>query len=196
MFVKHKSPLPQHMNDRLDLWPTDLSIDRNLLLNKDYLLTKLEACGAKCSWVIRRTRCGRLAWPLTLTFDLLTWTSIGVIYSSRTIYLPRLKLVGQSVLELSVAQGEVDYHDLWPWPTVLNRGHLLTKDYLPTKFEACGAKRSWVISCTRWSRLAWPLTFDLLTWISIGIIYSSRTIYVPRLKLLGQSFLELPVAQG
>ena len=47
-----------------------------------------------------------------MTFDLLTWISIGVIYSSRTIYLPSLKLLGQSVLELSVAQGEVDWHDL------------------------------------------------------------------------------------
>ena len=58
---------------------------------------------------------------MTLTFDLLTWISIGIIYSSR--------------------------------------------DYLPTKFEACGAKRSWVISCTRFGRLTWPLTltFDLLT---------------------------------
>ena len=79
--------------------------------------------------------------------------------------------MGQSVLELSVAQGVGDWHDLWPWPLTywpdINRGHLIIKDYLPTTFEACGAKRSWVISCTRWSRLAWPLTltFDLLTWI-------------------------------
>ena len=184
-----------------------------------------------------------------MTFDLLTWISIGVIYSSRTIYLPSLKLLGQSVLELSVAQGEVDWHYLWPtdlninrghllikdylpikfeasrakrswvtsctrwsrlawtltltfdlltWILNINRGHLLIKDYLPTKFEASWAKRSWVISCTRWSRLAWPLTltFDLLTWISIGVIYSSRTIYLPSLKLLGQSILELSVAQG
>ena len=38
--------------------------------------------------------------------------------------------------------------DLHFSPTDLNidRGHLLMKDYLPTKFEACGAKRSWVIS--------------------------------------------------
>ena len=90
-----------------DLWPTDLSMDRDHLLNKDYLLTKFEACGAKRSWVICRTRCGRLAWHLTLTFDLLTWI-IGVIYSSRTIYLPSLKRVGESVIELSVAQGEED----------------------------------------------------------------------------------------
>ena len=36
-------------------------------------------------------------------------------------------------------------------PTYLNidRDHLLIKDYLPTKFGASGAKRSWVISCTR-----------------------------------------------
>ena len=81
--------------------------------------------------------------------------------------------------------------DLWPTDLNINRGHVLIKDYLPTKFEASGAKRSWVISCTKWSRLAWPstLTFDLLTWISIGIIYSSRTIYLPSLKLLGKAFL-------
>ena len=88
----------------------------------------------------------------------------------------------------------------WPWPSVLtiNRDHLLIKDYLPTKFEASGAKRCWVISCTRFERLTWPLTltFDLLTWLSIRIIYSSRTIFLPSLKLLGQSVLELSVAQG
>ena len=88
--------------------------------------------------------------------------------------------------------------DLWPTDLNINRGHLLIKDYLPTKFEASGAKRSWVISCTRWSTLVRPLTltFDLQTWISLGVIYSSRTIYLPSLKLLGQSILELSVAQG
>ena len=193
----------------LDLWHTDLNNNRGHLLNKDYLPTKLEASEAKHSWVISCTRWSNLAWPLTLTFDLLTWISIGVIYSSRTIYLPSLKLLRQNILELSVAQSEVNWHDLWPWPSDLNikRGHLLIKDYLPTKFEASGAKRFWVISCTRLSNLAWPLnlTFDLLTWISIGdlltwisigVIYSSRTIYLPSLKLLGQSALELSVAQG
>ena len=133
-----------------------------------------------------------------MSFYLLTWISIGVILTSWTIYLPSLKPVGQSVLELSVAQGEVDLHDLWPTDLNINRDHLLIKNYVPTKFEASWTKRSWVISCTRWSRLAWPLTltFDLLTWISIGIIYSSRAIYLPSLKLLGQSVLELSIAQG
>ena len=39
--------------------------------------------------------------------------------------------------------------DLWPTDLNINRGHLLIKDYLPTKFGVSGAKRSWVISCTR-----------------------------------------------
>ena len=71
----------------------------------------------------------------------------------------------------------------------INRDHLLIKYYLPTKFEASGAKRSWDIRCTRFVRLTWPLTltFDPLTWIWIGIIYLSRTIYLPSLELLGQS---------
>ena len=81
--------------------------------------------------------------------------------------------------------------DLWHTDLNINRDHLLIKDYLPTKVEASEAKHSWVISCTRWSKLAWPLTltFDLLTWISIGVISASRTIYLPSLKLLGQSVL-------
>ena len=182
----------------LDLWPTDLNVNRDHLLIKDYLPTKFEASGTKCSRVISCTRFERLTWPLTL--DLVTWLSIGIIYSSRTIDLPSLKLLGQSVVELSIAQGLEDWHDLWPWPTdlTINRDHLLIKDYLPTKFEASRAKRCWVISCTRFERLTWPLTltFDLLTWLSIRIIYSSRTIYLPSLQLVGQSVVELSVAQG
>ena len=142
----------------LDLWPTDLTIKKDHLLTKDYLPSKFEASGAKRSWVISCTRWSKLVWPLTLTFDLLTWKSIGIIYLPRTIYLPSLKLLGQSVLELSVAQGEVNWHDLWPWPLTL--------------------------------------TFDLLTWKSIGIIYSPRTIYLPSWKLLGQSVLGLSVVQS
>ena len=85
------------------------------------------------------------AWP----YHLLTWRLIGGIYSSRTIYLPSSKILGQSVLEILYAQGMGDQRDLWP-----------------TKFEASLAKHSGVISCTRCWRLTWPLTLtsDLLTW--------------------------------
>ena len=136
-----------------DLWPTDLTINRDHLLIKDYLSTKFEASWAKRCWVIRCTRFERLTWPLTLTFDLLTWLSKGIIYSSRTIYLPRLKLLGQSVVELWVAQGLRDWHDsltlTFDLLTWLSIGITYSiKDYLPTKFEGSGAKRSGVISCT------------------------------------------------
>ena len=187
----------------LDFWPTDLNIKWGHILIKDYLRTKFEASGTKRSWVISCTRWSNWhdLWPWPLTY----WPElIGVIHSSRTIYVPSLKLLGQSILELSVTQDEVDWHDLWPWPLThwpeyqkessthqglslstyqvwnfwgkaflsyplhkvwetdmtfdldlwptdlnINRDHLLIKDYLPTKFEASGAKRSWVISCTR-----------------------------------------------
>ena len=149
-----------NMTFDLDLWSTDLNIYWDYLLIKEYLPAKFEASGKKPSWVISCTRCGRRTWPLTLTFGLLTWISIGIIFSSRKIYLQSLKLLGQSLLELSVAQGVADGHDLWPWPSDLNinRDHLLIKDYLPTKFEASGTNPSWVISCTRCGRRndLWP----------------------------------------
>ena len=51
--------------------------------------------------------------------------------------------------------------DLWPTDLNINRDHLLMQDYLPTKFEASEAKRSWVIRCTRFGRLTWPNDLDL-----------------------------------
>ena len=194
----------QGLRDWHDHWPSDLTINMDHVLIKDYLPTKFEASGAKRCWVIRCTRFERLTWPLTWTFDLLTWLSIGIIYSSRTIYLPSLKLLGQSVIELSVEiavcktqmppplpQHKKSRLNLWPTDLNVNRDHLLIKDYLPTKFEASGAKCSRVIRCTRFERLIWPLTltFYLLTWLSIGIINSSRTINLPSLKLLGKALL-------
>ena len=104
------------MKNDLDLWPTDLNIYKDHLLIKDYLPTNFEASEAKRFWVISCTTNGQSTWTLTLTFDLLTWKSIGIIYLSLTIYLPSLKIVGQSIVELWVAQGIGDQHDLWTRP--------------------------------------------------------------------------------
>ena len=102
----------------------------------DYLTTKFEVYEVRgCElWVIGCTKCFRGLPPDRYNdiptcakqhapFLLSTWISIGIIYSSKTIYmyLPSLKLQRQSVLELSVAQGAVDGHDLWPL-TWLSRG--------------------------------------------------------------------------
>ena len=95
------------------------------------------------------------AWPLTLIFHLLTWILIGVIYSSMTIYLPSLNLLGQNFLSYQLRCDKVWENnmtfdiDFWPTDQNIKRVHQLIKDYLPTKFEDSGAKRSWVISCTR-----------------------------------------------
>ena len=48
-------PFP-NMTFDLDLWPTDLKINRDHLLIKDYLPTKFEASWTKPSWVIGYTR--------------------------------------------------------------------------------------------------------------------------------------------
>ena len=133
------------MSYDLDLSSTDRTIYRDHLLIMDYLPTKFEACGAKRSGVISCTR-SILAWPLTLTCDL----NINKDHLLIKDYLPTsVKLLGQSVLELSVAWGEVDWHDLWPTDLNINRDHLLIKESLPTKSEAPRAKRSWAICCTR-----------------------------------------------
>ena len=147
-------PLPTHIKNRLnlDLPPADLNFGRGYLLVKDGQPAKFEASGAIHSWVTSCTRLGRPTLPLTLT-----WISIGIIYSWWTIYLPSSKLMEQNVLELSVAQDVVYQLDLWPTDLVINRDHLLNNDYLPTKFEASGAKCSWVICCTRCGRRTLPL---------------------------------------
>ena len=49
---------------------------------------------------------------LSFDLDLPTRVSIGIIYSSRTSYLPSLKLLKLSVLDLSVAHGEGEKYDL------------------------------------------------------------------------------------
>ena len=76
-----------------------------------------------------------------LTFDLLTWLSTGVIYSSRTINLPSLKLLRQSALESSVTQSVGEWHtdQLTYWyvqssiPFFLQRGH--RKSYIKVKLD-------------------------------------------------------------
>ena len=60
----------------------------------------------------------------------------SVLYLAFTFKITRLSalyclVLGQSVIELSVAQGEVNWHDLWPLPLT----------YWPENY--------WVISCTR-----------------------------------------------
>ena len=86
-------PLPQHIENRLDLRPWSLTY----LLIKDYLPTTFEASGAERSWV-------KVAqvWETNMTFCLDLWPTDLNIYRDNLLikeYLPTsLKILGQSVL--------------------------------------------------------------------------------------------------
>ena len=112
MFVKHLCPPSL---SRLDLWPWHLIYwpeywwDR--LLIKDYINTYqvLTFWGrAFLTYLFHTVR------ETNFTSDL--WVSIGIINSSKTIYLPSLICLGQIVLELSIAKGVGDQHDHSHWP--------------------------------------------------------------------------------
>ena len=82
--------------------------------------------------------------------------------------------------------------DLSPTDLNINRGHLIIKDYLLTKFEAFGAKHSGGISCTRWSRLEWPLTLTLTFWLEYqyGSSFHHGLSTYQVWSFLGKAFLD------
>ena len=200
-----------------DLGPTDLKINRGHLLTKDYLPTKFEASWAKHSWVISCTRLkdtdiptdrptyrptgAKQYAPPFSKGGIIKWP--GNDLSFHIINCPYWKT--ETVRASITLKNRYLWNTNVPFPNRLsigltldlniNRDHLLIKDYLPTKYEDSGAKRSRVISA---QGVGDQHDLDLLTWILIGIIYSWRTIYMylPSLKLLGQSVLDLSVAQG
>ena len=130
---------------------------------------------------------------MTLTFDQTINRDHLIKYC---LPVPKLNLLRQSVLQLSVAQGEEDWHDydLGPTDLTINRVHLLIK----ATYQVWSLWGKAILSYQLHKAKHTGMTFDLdlLTKKWRGIIYSSRTIYLPSKKLLGQSNLELLVAQG
>ena len=127
----------------LDLRPTDLTINRDNRLIKDYLPTELSVTQSLRDWH------DLWPWPLTYWPDYQFGSSTQQRLSTYQVW----SFWGKVLLSYQLHKGwETDMTfdlDLWPTDLTFNRDHLLIKDYLPTKFEASGAKRSWVISCTR-----------------------------------------------
>ena len=108
-------------------------------------------------------------WPLLTANDL--WPlpkTIGFLYLIRYTYIPNMRFVQVSLLEISCLQG---FHNLTPvdpkWPltsTKTNRLLVLNKVHLHTKYEICPSFPSWDIVFTRFSQFdpCWPqMTFDL-----------------------------------
>jgi hypothetical protein len=80
---------------------------------------------------------------MTLTFDLVTPKSIGVLYPIWTFILWSLNIVGQLELKLCSGncfryQGNSDL-DLWPCDPKIINGLLPNMDNYPMKFEHCGS---------------------------------------------------------
>ena len=84
----------------LDFRRTDLKTNRDLLLGMANLHTKYGVPRPNCSSVIERKPCFTSQGLVTLTFDLLTSTSIGVSYWSWPTCIPSIKFLHPSVLPL------------------------------------------------------------------------------------------------
>jgi hypothetical protein len=113
---------------------------------------------------------------VTLTFDLVTWKSIGVICKSRSMYLWSVMILGKSVLELSfenhlTISGHCDL-DLWPCDLKIYRVHLRVMINLPMKFHDPRRMRSWVIIRKPFYNFD-HRDLDLVTSKSIGVICKS-----------------------
>ena len=134
---------------------------------------------------------------VNLTFDLVTWKSIGVICQSWSMYLWSFMILGLSILELSSENHfTVLSHpdlDLWPSDLKINRGHLRVMINVPMKFHDPRPNYSWVIiqETILLFRVTVTLTFDLVTWKSIGVICESWSMYLWSFMILGLSVLEL-----
>jgi len=108
-----------------------------------------------------------------------------------------IKPIGQFVDELLIGN---DFHtycdsdlDLWPSDPNFNRGHLLAKANALVKYQANRSIRWRVIDRRRFLHLPGIVTvnFDLVTPISIGVIYWPRPMHMWSIKPIGQSVHKL-----
>ena len=78
----------------LKLWPINLNINRHQIITKDYLYLIWRFWDNEfLSYPFRKV------WDTNMTFDLdlMSWISPGTYIATRTIYLPLLKLLKQTV---------------------------------------------------------------------------------------------------
>ena len=139
-----------------------------LVLNVVHLHTKYEICASFPSWDIVFTRFSQFdhcwpKWPLTSTKN-----NLGFLYSMWHTYIPNMRSVQVSLLEILCSQG---FHNLTPvdpkWlltSTKNNRVLVLNVVHLHTKYEICPSFPSWDIVLRRFSKFdpcRPQMTFDL-----------------------------------
>ena len=85
--------------------------------------------------------------------------------------------------------------NLWPSDLKIKRGHLPVMTNVPMKFRDPRPNHSWVIRKpfsyfqSLWN---WPVTFDIVTSKSIGVIYQSWPMSLWSFMVPGVSFLSYP----
>jgi hypothetical protein len=112
----------------IDLWPMTLKINRVPDSPKDYVCTKYGQNPLKDldSRVFTRMLYGKKNYPVTLTFDLWPWKSMGFQTLLRTTYVPSLVKIHWRILILECSQGCYTVKklpsdlDLWPMTLKIN----------------------------------------------------------------------------
>ena len=170
-----------------------------------HLHTKYEICPSFPSWDIVFTRllqCFTI-WPLLTPNDL--WPppkTIGFLYSMWHSYIPNMRSVQASHVEISCLQG---FHNLTPvdpkWPltsTKNNRLLVLNVVHLHTTYEICPS-----FPCLRYRVYKvftiWPLLTPNDLWPppkTIGFLYSMWCTYIPHMRSAQASLHEISCLQG
>ena len=91
---------------------------------------------------------------LTVIVQMYVWTEITA-YLKKKMFVKHLCTPSRKAVTFQLHHSPTDLN--------IERGNLLIKDYLPTKFKASGAKCSCIISCTMYGDQhdlwPWPLTY-------------------------------------
>ena len=123
-------------------------------------------------------------YPVTLTFDLWPWKSIGFQTLLRTKYVPSLVKIHWKMLILECSQGCYAVQiwpcdlDLWPWKSIGFQTLVRTK-YVPSLVKIHW--RMLILECSQGCYAVTNLTRWLWPWKSIGFQILLRTKYVPSL---------------
>ena len=141
-----------------DLWPTPKQ-SRLLVLNVIHLHTKYEICPSFPSWDIVFTRFSQFdpCWPPN---DL--WPppkTIGFLYSMWYTYIPIMRFVQASLLEISCLQGFQNLtlltpNDLWPTPNTIGFLYSMWYTYIPNmRFVQAVQETKDVLLIFPWERI-------------------------------------------
>ena len=161
-----------------------------------YKVTHLLAPNIKQEMLVKHVCTLPKLFTIGLTYDVPTWLSLGIIYSSRTIYRISWKLLRQRILELSVDEGVGDWLKYCPTcakqyatPTSkvvegINMTYFVSKWFMKSAYLILPSSSNGNLStnASNWSSWRWKLNL-----LSMAARNSSWLItFVPSLSILLQ----------